>query len=73
MRLTKFNQLMTEEFGSGYSQVLLNDLVLLELGDRTGSQLIAQGEDLRLIWQAICAAQDVPKDRWHGKPQAKKA
>jgi hypothetical protein len=73
MRLTKFNELMVDEFGAPYAQVLLKDLVLGSLGDRTGEQLIKAGEDPRLIWAAICEAQGVPKERWHGKPAVKKA
>jgi len=73
MRLTKFRQLMAEEFGDAYAQVLMADLVLGSLGDKTPSQLIAAGEDPRAVWLAVCQAQDVPKDRWQGKPELKKA
>lgn len=73
MRLTKFNELMTDEFGSAYSSVLLQDLVLGSLGDKTGAQLIAAGEDPRKVWLAICETQSVPKDRWHGRNTPKKA
>lgn len=72
MRLTKFNQLMAEEFGEAYAAILMADLVLGSLGDKTGSQLIAAGEDPRLVWLAICEAQSVPKDRWHGRNTPKK-
>ena len=72
MRLTKFTELMNEEFGSGYSRVLLDDLVLGSLGDKTGAQLIAEGEDLRVIWLAICDAQSIPKERWHGRNTPKR-
>lgn len=66
MRLTKFNELMSDEFGVPYAAVLLNDLALIEFGDKTGAQALAQGEDPREIWLAICRAQQVPKDRWQG-------
>jgi len=72
VRLTKFNQLMAEEFGEAYAAILMADLVLGSLGDKTGSQLIAAGEDPRLVWLAICEAQSVPKDRWHGRNTPKK-
>ena len=72
MRLTNFNQLMAEEFGEAYAAILMADLVLGSLGDKTGSQLIAAGEDPRLVWLAICEAQSVPKDRWHGRNTPKK-
>ena len=68
VRLTKFHELMKDEFGAGYAQVLLDDLVLGVLGDKTGRKLISEGVDPRLIWQAICEVQGVPRERWHGKP-----
>jgi hypothetical protein len=57
---------MNDEFGQSYAQVLQKDLVLGELGDRTGSELLASGEDPRAIWLAICRALAVPKERWSG-------
>lgn len=64
---------MNDEFGSAYAQVLLDDLVLGSLGDKTGSQLITEGEDPRLVWQAICEAESVPRQRWHGRNTPKKS
>ena len=73
MRLTKFKELMNDEFGAAYARVLLDDLVLGgRLGDKTGAKLIAEGEDPRQIWQAICEAQGVPRERWHGRNTPKK-
>ena len=72
MRLSKFTELMKDEFGSAYSQVLLNDLALAPLAYKTGQQAIDAGEEPRLVWLAICAANDVPKDRWHGRNTPKK-
>jgi len=63
---------MSEEFGESYAAVLLADLVLGQLGDKTGQQLLTEGEDPRVIWLAICEAQSVPKDRWHGRNTPKK-
>jgi hypothetical protein len=53
--------------------VLLDDLVLGSLGDRTGSQAIAAGQDPKDVWFEICRVNDVPQERWHGKlkPKAK--
>lgn len=73
MRLSKFKELMAEEFGTGYATVLEADLVLTEFKDRTPARLIADGEDVREIWLAICRATEVPKERWHGKPKPKKS
>jgi hypothetical protein len=72
VRLTRFNQLMIDEFGAAYAQVLLTDLVLGALGDKTGEVLIREGEDPGAVWLAICEVQGVPKDRWHGRNTPKK-
>lgn len=67
---------MEDEFGREYAAVLLRDLVLTELDDRTGSQALGQGVDPREVWLAICRAQNVPEERWLGlnkKPKDKHA
>lgn len=66
MRLSKFRDLMNDEFGEQYSNVLLSDLVLGELGDVTGNQAIKDGVDPRSVWLAICRANQVPQERWTG-------
>ncbi len=70
MRLSQFTELMVDEFGQEQTNYLLQDLVLGELSDRTGNKALADGEDPREIWLAICRVSGVPKARWHG--QAKK-
>lgn len=64
---------MSDEFGPAYASVLLNDQALIEFGDRTAAQALAEGEDVRQIWYAICRSQQVPSERWHGlsKPTKK--
>jgi hypothetical protein len=57
---------MADEFGTSQSAVIISDLALLELGDKTAAALLAEGEDPRHIWFAICRAQQVPKERWTG-------
>ena len=57
---------MADEFGAAYAAVLLGDLALIELGDLTGEKALEAGADPREIWEAICRAQNVPKERWHG-------
>lgn len=66
MRLSDFQSLMTDEFGAEYSAVLLRDLALTEYADRTGRQALADGEEPKGIWLAICKAQAVPETRWSG-------
>ncbi|MFM6963135.1 MAG: DUF3046 domain-containing protein [Micrococcales bacterium] len=72
MRLSQFQELMADEFGPIQAEVLLTDLVLVQLNERTGQAAIAAGEDPREVWLAICQVMDVPKERWHGKPQKNK-
>jgi hypothetical protein len=66
VRLSKFQELMNDEFGEQYAAVLVRDLALTELGDRTGAVALAEGEDPKDVWAAICKAAGVPKERWHG-------
>ena len=72
MRLSEFRVLMDEEFGAGYAGVIENSMVLLELGDRTATAALNAGEEPRVVWQAICRANEVPKSRWHGRLKANK-
>ena len=72
MRLSQYTNLMTDEFGYEYAQVISRDLVLGSLGDRTADQALADGDDPKDIWLALCEANNVPKERWAGKPTAKK-
>ena len=46
MRLSEFRELMNDEFGPGYAEVIAKDLVLTEHGDKSGEQLIAAGEEV---------------------------
>jgi Protein of unknown function (DUF3046) len=60
VRLTDFWQRMDEQFGSAYAQSVAKDYVLAGLGGRTVAQALADGEDVKVIWRAICAAFPVP-------------
>jgi hypothetical protein len=57
---------MADEFGPAHAAVLIQDLVLLEFGDQTASQLLASGIEPREVWLAICRSQGVPQERWWG-------
>lgn len=46
--------------------MLRRDTVLVELGNRTADDAIAAGVPAREVWLALCRAQDVPRERWHG-------
>ena len=64
MRLTEFAELTEMEFGRRLADGLLADLVLVELGSRTGREAIADGVDPKLVWRALCREFDVPPERW---------
>jgi len=51
---------MDEQFGSAYAQSVAKDFVLAELRGRTVQQALADGEDAKVIWHAICTAFPVP-------------
>jgi hypothetical protein len=51
---------MDEQFGAVYAQSVAKDYVLSGLGDRTVQQALLDGEDVKVIWRAICAAFPVP-------------
>lgn len=72
MTLSRFYELLEEEFGPGFSQVVLTDTRLTKYGDLTPSELLAKGEPAKDVWFEICRVMEVPKDRWHGKPQTKR-
>ena len=60
MRLTEFWRRMDEQFGQAYAQSVAKDYVIAGLGGRTVMQALEDGEDVKVIWRAVCAAFDVP-------------
>ena len=74
MKLSEFQRAMADEFGSGYGQALLTDLVLPEFGGRTGAAAIAAGIPPREVWLALCREMGVPQSHWYGagKPAPKR-
>lgn len=61
MRVTEFWRRMDEQFGSVYAHSVAKDYVLAGLGGRTVTQALADGEDVKEIWRAVCAAFNVPE------------
>lgn len=72
MKLSRFYELVRDEFGPGFSEVILNDTRLTEFQDKTPQELLTIGEDTREIWFAICKSQAIPQERWHGKLHTKR-
>lgn len=60
MRLTEFWARMRDHFGPAYAESIATDQVLRELGGRTVREALAQGEDVKSVWRAVCSVFDVP-------------
>ena len=60
MRLTEFWARMREQFGDVYAESLAKDYVLSSLGGRTVNQALADGEDAKVVWRAVCDTFNVP-------------
>ncbi|HEY1916089.1 MAG TPA: DUF3046 domain-containing protein [Streptosporangiaceae bacterium] len=59
MRLTAFWDRMNSQFGENYAASVAQDYVLAGLGSRTVVQALADGDDVKVIWRAVCEAFDV--------------
>lgn len=51
---------MTRRFGAAYSESVARDHVLSGLGGRTVVQALADGEEVKAVWLAVCEGFDVP-------------
>ncbi len=60
VRLTEFWDRMRAQFGDAYAESVAKDYVLSELGSRTVNQALADGEDAKAVWRAVCEAFRVP-------------
>jgi hypothetical protein len=60
VRLTDFWARMERRFGVGYARSYAADMVIAELGSRTVDQALAQGEDAKTVWRAVCDATQAP-------------
>ena len=64
MRLTDFWDRMETQLGSLYARSYARDMVLAELGSRTVAQALADGDDVKAVWRAVCDATHAPaRDR----------
>jgi hypothetical protein len=60
VRLTVFWEKMRAQFGEAYADSVAKDYVLAGLGGRTVDQALAEGEDAKAVWRAVCEAFRVP-------------
>jgi Protein of unknown function (DUF3046) len=52
---------MRAQFGEQYAESVAKDQVLASLGGRTVNQALADGEDAKAVWRAVCEAFEVPE------------
>jgi len=45
---------MRAQFGEGYAESVAKDYVLSDLGGRTINKALADGEDAKVVWRAVC-------------------
>ena len=51
---------MERRFGVAYARSFATDMVLAELGSRTVAQSLAEGDDVKGVWRAVCDATAAP-------------
>jgi hypothetical protein len=62
MRTTEFWERMRAQFGDVYAQSVAKDYVFASLGDRTVERALADGEDVKVVWRAVCDTFNVPEN-----------
>ena len=61
VRLTMFWDLMRGQFGDAYAESVAKDYVLSGLGGRTVNKALADGEDAKVVWRAVCDTFNFPE------------
>jgi Protein of unknown function (DUF3046) len=61
VRLTLFWEKMSAQFGEAYAHSVAKDYVLAGLGGRTIDRALADGEDVKKVWRAVCESFNVPE------------
>jgi hypothetical protein len=61
VRLTAFWDRMRAQFGETYAESVAKDHVLTVLGGRTVNEALADGEDTKTVWRAVCETFNVPE------------
>lgn len=51
---------MEARFGGAYARSYAADQVLATLGGRTVERALADGDDVKSVWRAVCEAEQVP-------------
>jgi hercynylcysteine S-oxide lyase len=58
--MTMFWDRMHEFFGESYAESVAKDFVIASLGNRTVNKALAEGEDAKIVWRAVCDTFNVP-------------
>jgi Protein of unknown function (DUF3046) len=61
VRLTLFWERMSAQFGEAYAHSVAKDYVLAGLGGRTIDRALADGEDVKKVWRAVCDSFNLPE------------
>lgn len=56
-----FWERMRAQFGDTYAESVAKDYVLSGLGERTVNKALADGEDAKVVWRAVCETFNVPE------------
>jgi hypothetical protein len=64
VRLTEFWERMREQFGDVYAESVAKDYVLSNIGERTVNKALADGEDPKMVWRAVCETFNIPQSRY---------
>ena len=51
---------MRGQFGDAYAESVAKDYVLSSLGGRTVNKALADGEDAKVVWRAVCDTFNIP-------------
>ena len=62
MRLTEFWYRMNSQFGDVYAQSVAKDFVFDQLGGRTVEGALADGDDAKVVWRAVCDTFKIPEN-----------
>jgi len=55
-----FWERMNAQFGEAYAESVAKDFVLAGLGGRTVERALADGEEVRKVWLAVCDSFGLP-------------
>jgi len=73
VRRSEFSALSAHVFGPALAATYTRELILPVLDGRTAETALAEGEDVRRVWNALCDAMEVPDARrWEIPPDQRR-